>query len=100
MGDEKCRWGVIGAGRIAREFVAQIPTSKSGTLVAVASSDQARARALAAGTENVVAYGDYAALITAPDFDAVYIASLHPKHAGLIVACAEAGKHVLCAKPR
>jgi predicted dehydrogenase len=99
VGDEKCRWGVIGAGRIAREFVAQIPTSKSGTLVAVASSDRARARALAAGTENVVAYGDYAALITAPDVDAVYIATLHPQHADLIVACAEAGKHVLVEKP-
>jgi predicted dehydrogenase len=96
---EKCRWGVIGAGRIAKEFVAAIPASVSGTLVAVASSDRARALALAAGTEGVVAYGDYAALIAAPDVDAVYIATRHPQHAGLIVACAEAGKHVLCEKP-
>jgi predicted dehydrogenase len=98
---EKCRWGVIGAGRIAREFVAAIPASVSGTLVAVASSDRARARALAlaAEAENVVAYGDYGALIAAPDIDAVYIATLHPQHAGLIAACAQAGKHVLCEKP-
>jgi predicted dehydrogenase len=95
----KCRWGVIGAGRIAREFVGAIPASQSGILVAVASSDRARALALAAETENVVAYGDYAALITAPDVDAVYIATLHPQHARLIVACAEAGKHVLVEKP-
>ena len=95
----RCRWGVIGAGRIARQFVAQIPSSHSGTLVAVASSDRARALALAAETEGVAAYGDYAALIKAPDIDAVYIATLHPQHAGLIVACAEAGKHVLCEKP-
>jgi predicted dehydrogenase len=99
VGEEKCRWGVIGAGRIAREFVAQIPASRSGTLVAVASSDRARALALTAGAGDVIAYGDYAALLADRDVDAVYIATLHPQHAGLIVACAEAGKHVLCEKP-
>jgi predicted dehydrogenase len=98
MGDEKCRWGVIGTGRIAREFVAQIPTSVTGTLVAVASSDRTRALALTAGTD-VVAYGDYAALLADHDVDAVYIATLHPQHASLIAACAKAGKHVLCEKP-
>jgi predicted dehydrogenase len=98
-GSVKCRWGVIGAGRIAKDFVAGIPASRTGTLVAVASSDRTRAVRLAAGTENVAAYGDYAALLADPDVDAVYIATLHPQHAGLIVACAEAGKHVLCEKP-
>jgi len=43
----KCRWGVIGAGRIARDFVTQFPASRTGTLAAVASTDLARARALA-----------------------------------------------------
>ena len=99
MGEEKCRWGVIGAGRIAREFVTQIPASQTGILVAVASSDRDRALALAAGTQGVVAYGDYAALLADRDVDAVYIATLHPQHAGLIAACAKAGKHVLCEKP-
>ena len=99
VGGTKFRWGVIGAGRIATEFVAQIPACQSGTLVAVASSDRARALALAAEADGVVAYGDYAALIMAPDVDAVYIATRHPQHAGLIMACAEAGKHVLCEKP-
>jgi predicted dehydrogenase len=96
-----CRWGVIGAGRIAKEFVAEIPLSRTGTLVAVASTDRTRAvaLALASGGENVGAYGDYAALIADPDVDAVYIATRHPQHAALIVACAEAGKHVLCEKP-
>ena len=92
----KCRWGVIGAGRIAKEFVARIPESRTGTLVAVASTDRARALALAGGA---AVYSDYAALIAAPDVDAVYIATLHPQHAGLITACAQAGKHVLCEKP-
>ncbi|HUN36351.1 MAG TPA: Gfo/Idh/MocA family oxidoreductase, partial [Trebonia sp.] len=93
------RWGVIGAGRIAAQFVAGIPASRSGTLAAVASTDLARARALAAGAGDVAAYGDYESLLAAPDIDAVYIATLHPQHAGLIEACAQAGKHVLCEKP-
>ena len=102
-GSEKLRWGVLGAGRIARDFVAQIPASRCGTLVAVASSDRSRALALATeartDTGKVAAYGDYAALLADPDIDAVYIATLHPQHASLIAACAEAGKHILCEKP-
>jgi predicted dehydrogenase len=65
----------------------------------VASTDLARARVLAAQAGNAVAYGDYAALLADPDVDAVYIATLHPQHAGLIAACAQAGKHILCEKP-
>jgi predicted dehydrogenase len=95
----KCRWGVIGAGRIAKEFVAGLPLSQSGALVAVASSDRARALALAAESSGVAAYGDYPTLIADPDVDAVYIATVHPQHADLIMACARAGKHVLCEKP-
>jgi predicted dehydrogenase len=109
----KWRWGVIGAGRIARDFVAGLPASATGTLAAVASSDRRRAvalaeagalaagsaHALAAGSPDVAAYGDYAALLADPGVDAVYIAALHPRHASLITACAEAGKHILCEKP-
>jgi predicted dehydrogenase len=95
----KGRWGVLGAGRIARQFVAGIAASRSGTLAAVASSDLARARALAGEAENAVGYGDYPSLLADPDIDAVYIAALHPEHARLITACAQAGKHILCEKP-
>ena len=98
-GGVKCRWGVIGAGRIAKEFVAQIPASQSGTLAAVASSDRVRAQALAAGTENVAAYGDYAALLADPGVDAVYIAALHPQHADLIVPAPKLGS-MSCARNR
>ena len=73
--------------------MAGIPRSRTGTLAAVASSDPARARALAAEAEdpgNVTAYGDYAALLADPGVDAVYIATRHPRHARLITACAQA----------
>ncbi|WP_206691026.1 hypothetical protein [Quadrisphaera sp. INWT6] len=41
------RWAVLGPGSIARRFVRELPASRTGVLVAVGSSDAARARALA-----------------------------------------------------
>jgi len=93
------RWGVLGAGRIAQQFVGEIGASRTGVLAAVASTDPARATALAATSPDAVAYCDYAALLADRDIDAVYIATLHPTHHDLIVAAARAGKHILCEKP-
>src|SRR5262249_14814608 len=96
-GSGRCRWGVIGAGRIARQFAAALASSRTGTLVAVASSAPARARALAAAAEaaglagRVAVHGGYAALLADPDVDAVYIAARHPEHAALITASAAVG---------
>jgi predicted dehydrogenase len=95
----KYRWGVLGAGRIAQQFVTELATSRTGVLAGVASTDLARASALASGFRNVTPYGEYAELLAARDIDAVYIATLHPQHHDLIVAAAAAGKHILCEKP-
>lgn len=97
-GRSELRWGVLGAGRIARQFVSEIDTSRTGILSGVASTELRRAAALAE-PRDAAAYGDYAALLADPDIDAVYIATLHPAHRDLIVAAAAAGKHVLCEKP-
>ncbi len=78
------RWGVLGAGRIAQQFVGEIGASSTGVLAGVASTDLARATALAATSPDAVAYGDYTALLADGDIDAVYIATLHPTHRDLI----------------
>jgi myo-inositol 2-dehydrogenase/D-chiro-inositol 1-dehydrogenase len=39
------------------------------------------------------------AVLAAPDVDAVVIAAASPAHSGLVVAAAQAGKHVFCEKP-
>ena len=88
-------WGIISTGRIARVFADHLQTTESGTLVAVASRDAARAEAFGAPK----AYGDYDELLRGRDVDAVYIATPHPMHARWAIAAAEAGKHVLCEKP-
>ncbi|HVX42781.1 MAG TPA: aldo/keto reductase [Mycobacteriales bacterium] len=96
---DRLSWGIIGPGGIAGRFAGQLPRSRTGTLLAVASRDADRAKAF--GTEYGASrfYGDYQSLLDDPDIDAVYIATPHPMHTRWGIAAAEAGKHVLCEKP-
>src|SRR5438309_2259627 len=89
------RWGILSTGRIARAFAADLATSGSGRLVAVASRDISRVE----GFGDVTAYGSYEALLADDEVDAVYIATPHPMHAQWAMAAAEAGKQILCEKP-
>jgi predicted dehydrogenase len=93
------RWGVLGAGRIAQQFVTELQTTGSGTISGVASRDLSRAEKLAGAAPGAEAFDSYAALLEDARIDAVYIATIHPQHAELIMAAASAGKHILCEKP-
>jgi predicted dehydrogenase len=93
------RWGVLGGGRIAAQFVVGVAESKTGTLVAVGSHDLDRARRLASETSTARGYGSYSEVVESGDVDAIYIATPHPQHLELITAGTVAGKHVLCEKP-
>ncbi|MCU1528026.1 MAG: oxidoreductase [Frondihabitans sp.] len=95
-------WAVLGPGSIARRFVSQLPAS-SGVLVAVGSTNEQRASALAEfaaehGFENVRT-GTYEEVLADPAVDAVYVSTVHTGHAHLVLAAIEAGKAVLCEKP-
>ena len=48
MKKEKIKWGILGAGNIARSFAEDFPLVKNGELVAVAARDSARAKQFAA----------------------------------------------------
>jgi predicted dehydrogenase len=98
-GAPSLRWGVLGAGRIAADFVVGVRESKTGSVVAVGSHDLGRACSLAAGTTTAKGYGSYVEVLENAEVDAVYVATLHPHHLELIVAAAAAGKHILCEKP-
>lgn len=93
------RWGIIGAGRIARKFAADLNTIKNARLTAIASRDQDRAQAFADEFKAPFAYGSYEALLDCPELDAVYIATRHPGHAAASIMCLERGIPVLCEKP-
>jgi aryl-alcohol dehydrogenase-like predicted oxidoreductase/predicted dehydrogenase len=95
-------WAVLGPGGIARTFLHDLHAS-SGTIVSVGSSDPARSvafaeEAAAAGYPGATA-GTYEEALADPRVDAVYVATVHPGHARLVLAAIAAGKAVLCEKP-
>ena len=97
MSDDLLRWGIIGSGRMARQFAAALDQAKLGRLAAVAT----RAASLSPIAEFAGArvHHGYDALLEDPDVEAVYIATPHPTHAALAIKAAACGKHILCEKP-
>lgn len=94
------RWGVLGAGMIARNAMLPAIASASGaTLHAVASRDLGRTRSVCASFGVPVAHATYESLLADDSVDAVYVALANDAHAPLAIAALEAGKHVLCEKP-
>ncbi|HEX9036571.1 MAG TPA: Gfo/Idh/MocA family oxidoreductase [Ktedonobacterales bacterium] len=93
-------WGVLGAGYIARAaMVPALLSLENARLMAVASQDPARGAALAAAHGIPRVYGDYQALLDAPDIQCVYIALANHQHREWVERAAAAGKHILCEKP-
>ncbi|WP_394494794.1 Gfo/Idh/MocA family protein [Shewanella sp. ENK2] len=96
---KKLNWGIIGAGRIAHQFAADMVTVANSQLYAVAARDETRAQAFAEQHQADVAYGDYQQLFNDDNVDAVYIATPHNLHFEQAKAAMLAGKSVLCEKP-
>jgi predicted dehydrogenase len=93
----RLRWGILGTGRIARQFATALRRSRHGLLTAIASrgtppSDVAEF----AGARLLTGYD---ALLQDDDVDAVHIATAHPTHAPWAIRAAACGKHVLVEKP-
>ncbi|MFQ6550850.1 Gfo/Idh/MocA family protein [Aestuariibius insulae] len=95
----RIRWGVIGAGNIAKQFAGDLRHSEFGVLGAVASRSGERAAQLVKVYDGCRVFTDYEALCRDKEIDAIYVAtppSLHRAHA---IMAMEAGKAVLCEKP-
>src|SRR5258707_495916 len=91
---------VVGGGFWAKAMhLPAFRTMPDVKVVAVVSRTEAAAAALA-GAFGVKRWStDYAAAISAPDVDVVDILTPNHLHAPMVVAAAEAGKHVICIKP-
>src|ERR687897_753724 len=96
---DSMRWGILGTGRIVREFAAGLRDTPGAETLAVGSRTEDSAREFAASLGIPRHYSSYAELVTDPDVDVVYVATPHPFHAENVTLCLEAGKHVLCEKP-
>ena len=94
------RWGLIGAGDIARKRVAPaIRDLANCEFVSVSRSRADLAEEFAREFGARKWFRDWHELIKDSQIDAVYIATPVYLHAEQTIAAAEAGKHVLCEKP-
>jgi len=91
------RFGIVGAGSIARRF-AQSLAHVPGATLAAAWARRADAAAAFCGAYGGTPAASLEALL-ASDIGAVYIATLHDSHAHYTLAALAAGKAVLCEKP-
>jgi predicted dehydrogenase/aryl-alcohol dehydrogenase-like predicted oxidoreductase len=94
---KRLSWGILGTGRIAKEFAAAVGMSRRGRLTAVATRSPRNVDDAEFAGARI--HHSYAALLTDPEVQAVYIATPHPTHAEWAIKAAEAGKHILCEKP-
>lgn len=90
------RFGIVGAGTIARTHAAALRASDRASLSAVAGG---RGAAALASTEGARHHADAAALIEDPDVDAVILCTPSGVRRDYALAAAEHGKHVLVEKP-
>ena len=96
---KKIRWGIVGAGNIARKFAVAIRNVDTAELVGVSSltRQESEVFAKAYGIETIFDSNDDMA--KSDEIDAVYIATPHPFHFTCAQFFLEAKKHVLCEKP-
>lgn len=96
----KLNIGIIGAGRIGKVHAGTVAFRiPEATALAITdlNPDAARAVAASCGIPEVAASAE--ALLADPRIDAVLICSSTDTHSGLVVAAAQAGKHIFCEKP-
>jgi predicted dehydrogenase len=97
---DKIRWGVLSTANFARrQMIPAIQKSQFGVVTAIASRDQARAKAFATELGIEKAHGSYQKLLADDDVDAVYIPLPNHLHVTWAMRALKAGKHVLCEKP-
>ncbi len=92
-------WGILGLGKIARKFAADLASIPDAKLVSVGSRSQERATAFAREVGAHFAAGSYEGIFSGPRLDAVYIATPHAGHKALVELCLHHGVAVLCEKP-
>lgn len=96
---KKVNWGVSGCGRFTEtSFLPSLTLARKAKLVAVYSSNSARAKFIADKGGAKVATSDFNEFLNS-GIDAVYIAGTNKDHYWQVLEAAKQGKHILCEKP-
>ena len=94
------RWGILSSAKIGIEqVIPAIQNSLNGQVVAIASRDLARAKAVATRFNIELSFASYDELLSCDEVDAIYIPLPTSQHIEWSIKAADAGKHVLCEKP-
>lgn len=97
---KKIRWGVLGVAKIATtKVIPAMQLAGNVEIAAIASRDQAKARAAADQLGIPQGYGSYEELLHDSSIDAIYNPLPNHFHVPWSIRAAESGKHVLCEKP-
>ena len=91
--------GLIGAGLIGDQHALAFRRVKGARLVAVADPDLQRARRLAQTYDVPHPVDDYRHVLERDDVDMICVGSPNFTHHEIVLAAADAGKHVVCEKP-
>ena len=93
------RWGVLGAGRIARKFATDLRLVEDAELIAIGSRSQQSADDFNKEFPVKHRHDSYEALAQNPEVDVIYIATPHNLHHENTLLCLNNNKAVLCEKP-
>jgi predicted dehydrogenase len=99
MAERTIRFGILGPGKIARKFSADLQRVAGASLHAVASSSLERAVAFANEFNIPHVFGSYQDMMDCPDLDVVYVATPHAFHYEHTMLCLRHNLNVLCEKP-
>jgi predicted dehydrogenase len=95
---EKIRWGILGCGKIARKFAADLKLVDDAELIAVGAREQSTAAGFAKDFLSKYVHGSYEALVSNPEVDVIYVATPHGLHHEHVMLCLKHKKAVLCEK--
>uniref|UniRef100_UPI0040498FBD Gfo/Idh/MocA family protein n=1 Tax=Flavobacterium sp. TaxID=239 RepID=UPI0040498FBD len=97
--NNKIKWGIIGLGKIANKFAADLQLSDNAVLFAVASRNAEKAENFSQKYNATKFYDSYEALAEDSEIDVIYIATPNTFHFQNTMMCLQNGKGVLCEKP-
>ena len=93
------KWGILGGGRVANDFVQALKLVPSTEVVAVATRSVESAAAFAEKHKIGVFYGKYDELLTDNDVEIVYVGNVHVFRLEIGTKVLNAGKNLLLEKP-
>jgi dihydrodiol dehydrogenase / D-xylose 1-dehydrogenase (NADP) len=96
---KEIKWGIMGTGTIANNFVLGLGFIENAKLYAVASRSIEKAEEFGKKYNASKAYGSYEEMARDKDIDVIYIATPNSQHKANIILCLNNDKAVLCEKP-